>query len=138
MALSSLHLPSTASTLHRKNQSNSTKAKIYKMIRRLIQKSWQSRSISILSQLWNGPQVTAGGVEAERRLQNLLQRAFPAAKDIQVADISGGCGAMYEIFVEAPEFKGLSVVKQHRLVNEALREEIKEMHGLRISTTVAK
>jgi stress-induced morphogen len=25
---------------------------------------------------------------------------------------------MYEIFVQAPDFKGLSVVKQHRLVNE--------------------
>jgi hypothetical protein len=32
--------------------------------------------------------------------------------------VSGGCGAMYEIFVQAPDFKGLSVVKQHRLVNE--------------------
>ncbi|XP_059477259.1 bolA-like protein 3 [Neocloeon triangulifer] len=105
------------------------------MIRRFIQSKLQNRSISILSQLWHGPQATAGGVEAEKRLHNLLQSAFPKAHTIQVADISGGCGAMYEILVKAPEFKGLSIVKQHRLVNEALKEEIKEMHGLRISTS---
>lgn len=30
----------------------------------------------------------------------------------------GGCGAMFEINVIAPEFKGLNTVKQHRIINE--------------------
>lgn len=30
----------------------------------------------------------------------------------------GGCGAMYEISVISDQFKGMSIVKQHRLVNE--------------------
>lgn len=43
---------------------------------------------------------------------------------------------MFEISVTAPDFKGLTMVKQHRMVNEALKEQIKDMHGLRIHTSV--
>ena len=46
----------------------------------------------------------------------------------------GGCGAMYEIYVETTDFQGLNTVKQHRLVTEALKAEIKDMHGVRIHT----
>lgn len=38
--------------------------------------------------------------------------------------------------MESTDFKNLSIVKQHRLVNQALSEEIKEMHGIRIQTSV--
>ena len=30
----------------------------------------------------------------------------------------GGCGAMFEVNVIAPEFKGLTIVKQHQIINE--------------------
>lgn len=53
-----------------------------------------------------------------------------------MSDVSGGCGAMYEITVEAGDFRGLSMIKQHRLVTETLKAQIKEMHGLRITTLV--
>lgn len=43
---------------------------------------------------------------------------------------------MYEIYVETPDFVGLNTVKQHRLVTEALKDQIKEMHGLRIHTKI--
>lgn len=58
------------------------------------------------------------------------------AKNISVVDISGGCGAMYEIIVESKEFKGISRVKQHQLITNTLRNEIKDMHGLRIHTSI--
>lgn len=58
------------------------------------------------------------------------------AKSISVIDISGGCGAMYEIVVESSEFKGISRVKQHQLITDTLKNEIKDMHGLRIHTAV--
>lgn len=63
---------------------------------------------------------------------------FYQAKDIQVNDISGGCGAMYEITVESYEFQGISRVKQHQMIVDALKEEIKDMHGVRIHTIVPK
>lgn len=53
-------------------------------------------------------------------------------------DISGGCGAMYEIHIESDEFRGKRTVQQHQLVNQALKEEIQGMHGLRIFTEVPR
>ncbi|KAK8731061.1 hypothetical protein OTU49_007780, partial [Cherax quadricarinatus] len=73
---------------------------------------------------------------SEIRLTDLLRRRFPQASTVEVQDISGGCGSMYEVWVEAPNFKGLSRVKQHKLITEALKSEIKQMHGLRITTSV--
>lgn len=55
-----------------------------------------------------------------------------------MSDVSGGCGAMYEIIVESSEFQGISRVKQHQMITDTLKEEIKDMHGLRIHTAVPK
>lgn len=45
---------------------------------------------------------------------------------------------MYEIIVESSEFQGIPRVKQHQMVVDKLKDEIKEMHGLRIHTIVPK
>jgi len=73
--------------------------------------------------------------EGERKLVLKLQQRFPQAH-VEVRDISGGCGSMYEVYVVAEEFKGIKTVMQHRMVTEDLKAEIKDMHGLRISTEV--
>ena len=75
---------------------------------------------------------------AEEGLIKALTEAFPAATDIAVVDVSGGCGAMYEVYVEAPDFAKMRLVKQHQLVTRALSSQIKDMHGIRISTGVSK
>ncbi|XP_005105948.1 bolA-like protein 3 [Aplysia californica] len=72
----------------------------------------------------------------EQKIISKLQESFPNATHIQVADVSGGCGAMYQILIETPEFEGKRTVQQHRMVNEALKEEIKAMHGLQLTTKV--
>ncbi|XP_059099311.1 bolA-like protein 3 [Tigriopus californicus] len=77
------------------------------------------------------------GGSAEQKLIDILKNRFPKATDIAVVDISGGCGSMYEVYVEAPDFKGVRTVKQHQLVTEALKAEIPAMHGLRISTQIS-
>ncbi|KAI8434527.1 hypothetical protein MSG28_012528 [Choristoneura fumiferana] len=41
---------------------------------------------------------------------------------------------MFEVSIEAKEFIGLPRVKQHRLVTDSLKQEISEMHGIRIHT----
>ncbi len=43
---------------------------------------------------------------------------------------------MYAIEIASDRFKGLSTVKQHRLVNEVLREEISGWHGVQLRTRV--
>ena len=72
---------------------------------------------------------------AEENLIKILSTAFPKATDIAVVDVSGGCGSMYEVHIEAPDFAGMRIVKQHQLVTKALSAEIKDMHGIRISTS---
>ncbi|XP_060814186.1 bolA-like protein 3 [Bombus pascuorum] len=94
------------------------------------------RNISLLSRVWNGPNRVLAGRNAEQKMISILRNKFPEAKLIEVNDVSGGCGAMFEINVIAPEFKGLNTIKQHRLINDALKEEIKDMHGVRIYTSV--
>ncbi|KAH9390107.1 BolA-like protein 3 [Tyrophagus putrescentiae] len=69
-------------------------------------------------------------------IKQALKRNFPNAADIVVQDISGGCGAMFEVYVVSDEFKGVARVKQHLAVSNALKNEIKDMHGIRIFTDV--
>ncbi|XP_050092899.1 bolA-like protein 3 isoform X2 [Anopheles aquasalis] len=102
----------------------------------LFQK-YGNRYISVLSRVWAGgsSQVIKN---SEETLRKALELKFPKAKNIVVTDMSGGCGSMYEISVETTEFKGLSTVKQHRLIAEALKNEIRDMHGLRIHTSIGE
>ncbi|XP_011498633.1 PREDICTED: bolA-like protein 3 [Ceratosolen solmsi marchali] len=99
-------------------------------------KALNYRNFSLLSRVWNGPQNVLTGKQAEEKMINILKDKFPKAETIEVSDVSGGCGAMFEVNVIAPEFRGLNTVKQHRIINEALKEEIKDMHGIRIHTGI--
>ncbi|XP_072516216.1 bolA-like protein 3 isoform X2 [Salminus brasiliensis] len=76
--------------------------------------------------------------DGEVRITKILKEKFPLASSLKVVDISGGCGAMYEIHIESDEFRGKRTVQQHQLVNQALKEEIQAMHGLRIFTEVPR
>ncbi|NXR90812.1 BOLA3 protein, partial [Hypocryptadius cinnamomeus] len=60
----------------------------------------------------------ASGTDGESRLARLLREKFPRASAIKVVDISGGCGAMYEIHVESEEFREKRPVQQHRMVTQ--------------------
>ncbi|XP_065557515.1 bolA-like protein DDB_G0274439 isoform X1 [Artemia franciscana] len=73
-------------------------------------------------------------ISGQDQIKTVLAQRFPDPSEIVVEDISGGCGAMYAVFVASKEFKGLPVIKQHKLVKEALKEEIKAMHGIRVQT----
>jgi stress-induced morphogen len=44
---------------------------------------------------------------------------------------------MYAIEVESPKFAGLTVIKQHKLVNQVLKEEIAKWHGVQLRTKAA-
>ncbi|KAJ0395333.1 hypothetical protein P43SY_006395 [Pythium insidiosum] len=71
--------------------------------------------------------------DAELAMESSLSAQLEATH-VKVLDVSGGCGAMYDVEVVSPQFVGLTRVKQHRMVNEALKQEIKDMHGLTIRT----
>jgi stress-induced morphogen len=46
--------------------------------------------------------------------------------------VIGGCGTFYAITIASKAFNGIPVVKQHRLINETLKKEIKGIHGFQV------
>jgi len=68
-------------------------------------------------------------------LHALLEDAFPDATELRVEDRTGG-GDHFQVTVSSPRFAGLSLLDQHRLVNEALAEPLRDgtIHELRINT----
>lgn len=69
----------------------------------------------------------------ERKIFDMLASKF-SPETLSVKDVSGGCGSMFAISVESKAFKGLPMIKQHRLVNEVLKDEISKWHGLQLKT----
>ena len=86
-------------------------------------------SATSLRRLSSAPEKT----ETEKVMHAKLVAALEPL-NCEVNDVSGGCGSFYNIFVESPKFAGLTTIKQHRLVTEALKVEIKEAHGVTINT----
>ena len=72
---------------------------------------------------------------AVERLESLLRDAFPDAPELSVEDRTGG-GDHFQVTVGSPRFDGLSLLEQHRLVNDALAEPLRDgtIHELRIKT----
>jgi stress-induced morphogen len=69
------------------------------------------------------------------RLESLLRDAFPDANVLQVEDRTGG-GDHFQVTVATRRFDGLPLLEQHRLVNNALAEPLRDgtIHELRIKT----
>ncbi len=72
---------------------------------------------------------------AAAHLESLLRDAFPDASELSVEDRTGG-GDHFQVTVASPRFEGLSLLEQHRLVNDALAEPLRDgtIHELRIKT----
>jgi stress-induced morphogen len=68
-------------------------------------------------------------------LRRLLQQAFPEASEVGVDDRTGG-GDHFLVTVISPAFDGVPLIDQHRRVNEALAEPLRDgtIHELRIRT----
>ena len=73
-------------------------------------------------------------MEAEA-IRALLERAFPNAAELDVEDRTG-TGDHFQVTVVSPAFEGLSLLDQHRRVNDALAAPLGDgsIHELRIKT----
>jgi acid stress-induced BolA-like protein IbaG/YrbA len=67
-------------------------------------------------------------------ISNLIEQALPGAS-INVQDPNRD-GQHFAAIVVAPQFEGLTMIKQHRLVNEALKEHLDSgmIHALQLKT----
>lgn len=81
-------------------------------------------------------EIPAEGSYERLVYDKLVSKLSP--QELVVKDVSGGCGSMFAIKVVSSEFKGIPMVKQHRLVNEILADEIAKWHGLQLRTQAPK
>lgn len=73
--------------------------------------------------------------DAESAIWDKLVAEF-SPTEIMVQDISGGCGSMYGIEISSEKFRGANMLKQQRMVNAVLGDEMKEWHGVQLRTRV--
>ncbi|KAF2267393.1 bola-like protein [Lojkania enalia] len=66
--------------------------------------------------------VTVEGLKAK------LERDLGATY-VEIEDMSGGCGQMFEAIIVSPQFAKKTTLARHRLVNNALKEEIAAIHA---------
>jgi len=51
------------------------------------------------------------------------------ATHVDIEDMSGGCGQAFNAIIVSPQFQGKPLLQRHRLVNNALKEEIAAIHA---------
>jgi stress-induced morphogen len=68
-------------------------------------------------------------------IRSLLERAFPDAAELAVEDRTG-TGDHFQVTVVSADFDGLSLLDQHRRVNDVLAAPLGDgsIHELRIKT----
>jgi stress-induced morphogen len=66
-------------------------------------------------------------------IEEALRRAFPDAM-VRVLDTTGG-GDHFDVEIVAPQFAGLSMIEQHRMVYDVLGDKVGyEIHALGLRT----
>ncbi|KAI1117032.1 bola-like protein [Nemania sp. NC0429] len=73
--------------------------------------------------------------DAESAIWDKLVAEF-SPTELLVQDVSGGCGSMYGIEISSEKFRGVNMLKQQRMVNAVLDDEMKNWHGIQLRTRV--
>ncbi|KAI4730399.1 hypothetical protein E4T49_01849 [Aureobasidium sp. EXF-10728] len=69
----------------------------------------------------------SSGVTPESLKATLFEKLDAQHVDIQ--DLSGGCGQMFEAIIVSPQFEKKTSLARHRLVNNTLKAEIAAIHA---------
>ena len=69
----------------------------------------------------------------ESSLEDLIRKNLNA-NQVSVIDKSGGCGQSFQVIVRSKQFEGLPKIKQHKLVQDVLKDEIKKWHAISLDT----
>ncbi|WFC95451.1 hypothetical protein MBRA1_002099 [Malassezia brasiliensis] len=72
----------------------------------------------------------------QNRIVSILKEKFQPV-DLQVQDVSGGCGSFFAILLKSKAFDGKSTIQAHRMVNKEIKEVIQGIHGLQLKTVAA-
>ncbi len=73
--------------------------------------------------------------QIEQRLEAELAPEFlEVQNETHMHNVPPDAESHWKVTVVSPKFEGLMLIKRHRLVNEALREELKQVHALALHT----
>ncbi|KAG2076427.1 bola-like protein [Suillus decipiens] len=61
-------------------------------------------------------------------LERAIRAAFPVSH-LDIEDQSSGCGSSYAILLVSEVFEGKTTLARHRLINQALKQEISQLHA---------
>jgi stress-induced morphogen len=75
----------------------------------------------------NVDQAKSSGVTVES-LKEKLEREL-GATHVEIVDMSGGCGQMFEAIIVSPQFAKKTSLAKNRLVNGILKDEIAAIHA---------
>ncbi|KAH7868771.1 bola-like protein [Lentinula edodes] len=101
---------------------------MFSLSRQCLRTAVQVRRFSATSYVSNADTTSTQG---EQHIRAKLTEKFKPTT-LRVQDVSGGCGDFYAITIASEAFKGLPMIKQHRLVTETLKKEIEGIHGLQV------
>lgn len=65
----------------------------------------------------------------EENLREKIQTTIPNIYNCIVTDLSYGCGQSFDVVVVSNEFTGKNKLQRSRVVNNALKDELKEIHA---------
>ncbi|KAI5199945.1 hypothetical protein E4T39_05985 [Aureobasidium subglaciale] len=69
----------------------------------------------------------SSGVTPESLKATLIEKL--EAQHVDIQDLSGGCGQMFEAIIVSPQFEKKTSLARHRLVNNTLKAEIAAIHA---------
>ncbi|KAH7118834.1 bola protein [Dendryphion nanum] len=81
-----------------------------------------ARTDSEAQQVQASSGVTIEGLR--RKIEEVLEATY-----VEIEDLSGGCGQMFEAVIVSAQFAKKTTLARHRLVNTALKDEIAAIHA---------
>ena len=69
----------------------------------------------------------------EHPVATVLKAGLDASR-VEVQAEGSGCGQKLQILVVAKDFEGLTMIKQHRLVNTVAKDELAKVHAFNVKT----
>ena len=69
-------------------------------------------------------------------IEKKIRENIKVINELDVQDTDSGCGQFFSITIKTPEFKGKSLIQQHRLINEILKDELKSVHSIMLKTSI--
>ncbi|KAF2083765.1 bola-like protein [Saccharata proteae CBS 121410] len=83
--------------------------------------------MSARSDLEAAQNQASSGVTADSLKATLIEKV--GATHVDIEDMSGGCGQMFQAIIVSPLFDKKTTLARHRLVNAALKDEIAAIHA---------